>query len=88
MSLSTIAMPCNASGWFDLDLGGSYGLVSYDWVRLRPHTPPPSPRCSAHGASRPPLTQGRLAAPHRWHHRATPSSCGRTPSRWTPRSAW
>ena len=43
MSLSTIAMPCNASGWFDLDLGGSYGLVSYDWVRLTPPPPHPTP---------------------------------------------
>ena len=43
MSLSTIAMPCNASGWFDLDLGGSYGLVSYDWVTPAPPSSPPSP---------------------------------------------
>jgi hypothetical protein len=39
MSLSTIAMPCNASGWFDLTLGGSYGLVSYDWVIQSPLYP-------------------------------------------------
>ena len=30
MRQSTIAMPCNQSGWFDADIGASYGLVSYD----------------------------------------------------------
>eukprot|EP01048_Picozoa_sp_COSAG05_P012010 COSAG05_NODE_1174_length_5617_cov_33.367162_2_plen_384_part_00 len=35
MSLSTIAMPCNASGWFSAKIGGSYGLVSYDWSNAK-----------------------------------------------------
>ena len=31
LSLSTISMACNRSGWFDAQLGSRFGIVSYDW---------------------------------------------------------
>lgn len=31
MSLSTITMACNSSGWYNATLGAQFGIVSYDW---------------------------------------------------------
>eukprot|EP00122_Pirum_gemmata_P011879 Pgem_evm1s11017 len=31
MSMSTITMQCNASGWSSPDRGATFGITSYDW---------------------------------------------------------
>ncbi len=56
---STIAMPCNYSGWFDPELAAQFGVVSFDWAnhenswRSRPLDG--EPRCvSPHGTIHPP----------------------------------
>ena len=40
MRQSTIAMPCNQSGWFNAEIGASYGLVSYDCECCSSSLPP------------------------------------------------
>ena len=35
MSMSTIMMPCNTSGTFDVALAARYGLVDIDWSNMR-----------------------------------------------------
>ena len=35
MSQSSITMACNASGWFDIDVGAAFGITSYDWRYAR-----------------------------------------------------
>jgi len=35
MSLSTIVMPCNMSGWFDADEAARWGLVDFDWSNAK-----------------------------------------------------
>lgn len=35
MSLSTISMQCNGSGWSDPARGGQFGIVSYDWSNAK-----------------------------------------------------
>ena len=35
MALSTIAMPCNASGYMDAKVLAQYGLVSWDWSNAK-----------------------------------------------------
>ncbi len=30
MSLSSITMACNSSGWFNLSVGAAFGITSYD----------------------------------------------------------
>ena len=32
LNRSTIAQPCNYSGWFDVDLAAQFGVVSFDWA--------------------------------------------------------
>lgn len=31
MSLSSITMACNSSGWFDVGIGAAFGITSFDW---------------------------------------------------------
>jgi hypothetical protein len=31
MSLSTLTMACNSSGWYNLTVASAFGIVSYDW---------------------------------------------------------
>jgi hypothetical protein len=35
MSMSTIIMPCNTSGWFDASFAAQYGIVDIDWSNGR-----------------------------------------------------
>ena len=35
MSMSTIMMPCNTSGWFDASFAAQYGIVDIDWSNAR-----------------------------------------------------
>jgi hypothetical protein len=51
LSRSTIAQPCNYSGWFDPALGAQFGIISFDWAnnenswRQRPLAPGPNNTC-------------------------------------------
>ena len=35
MSLSTIMMPCNDSGYMDAHTAGAWGIVDYDWSNAK-----------------------------------------------------
>eukprot|EP01064_Diplonema_japonicum_P020338 TRINITY_DN295_c1_g1_i1.p1 TRINITY_DN295_c1_g1~~TRINITY_DN295_c1_g1_i1.p1 ORF type:complete len:427 (+),score=126.79 TRINITY_DN295_c1_g1_i1:46-1326(+) len=35
MSMSSITMACNGSGWYDPSLGGAFGITSYDWSNAK-----------------------------------------------------
>ena len=35
MSMSTVMMPCNTSGWFDPSLAAQYGIADFDWSNAR-----------------------------------------------------
>ena len=35
MSLSTIVMPCNDSGWMDATIAGRWGIVDFDWSNAK-----------------------------------------------------
>jgi hypothetical protein len=54
LSRSTIAQPCNYSGWFDPALGAQFGIISFDWAnnenswRQRPLAPGPNNTCLQH----------------------------------------
>jgi hypothetical protein len=37
MTRSTIVMPCNVSGFYDVSLLSSFGIVDYDWSNARQH---------------------------------------------------
>eukprot|EP01059_Diplonema_ambulator_P022936 TRINITY_DN382_c0_g2_i2.p1 TRINITY_DN382_c0_g2~~TRINITY_DN382_c0_g2_i2.p1 ORF type:complete len:427 (+),score=177.41 TRINITY_DN382_c0_g2_i2:99-1379(+) len=35
MSMSSITMACNSSGWYDPSLGAAFGITSYDWSNAK-----------------------------------------------------
>ena len=35
MSMSTLTMACNSSGWFNLTVGAAFGITSYDWSNAK-----------------------------------------------------
>ena len=35
MAASTLIMPCNTSGWFDVELASRYGIADFDWSNAR-----------------------------------------------------
>ena len=35
MSMSSITMACNQSGWYSPEFGGSFGIASYDWSNMK-----------------------------------------------------
>lgn len=51
LNRSTIAQPCNYSGWFSPELGAQFGIISFDWAnnenswRQRPLSPGPNNTC-------------------------------------------
>ena len=36
MSMSTLTMTCNSSGWSNAARGAQFGIVSYDWSNAKP----------------------------------------------------
>ena len=38
LNMSTIAMPCNYSGYFDPAFGARFGMISYDWSQKEKQT--------------------------------------------------
>ena len=83
MSLSTIFMPCNFSGYTDAALAAKFGIVDFDCKSSRSAAPAPSCR---RFRTLTPLHSHSLACHVLPAQGRTPRHCGQTRSPWTAKS--